>query len=354
MFECFFAEFCPWKALELRELSRAWLISWGILGCNEENPRVLRCVVQVSGVLEGVQHAHGKQYSRGVESRGKQGISWEWCCPWMHEEREEGVRGFPNHFISMYRLCYVKFMKMKKKVDMHASLIKKVVQEMNDCFLSLFLKPEKEYLSSIVFFIHIMLMLSLPIHDLVLKVSVSVMLLRIIVRNEVYIRNPTLIMSESNIGNHTFIPKMFLTSSDKMIRFTLQRRQYALVPKFCLYCGIGPGSSANPFLARPVYIAKARSAHNPAASLAATAESLFAYVPGKLNNCTCKNFDETKKNKAGYLRSGFYPMEGMVDVTEMKGMVLSSRNPLIPPPAEAAREEGKSIRELILHASSDS
>lgn len=37
-------------------------------------------------------------------------------------------------------------------------------------------------------------------------------------------------------------------------------------------------TKANPFLTRPETIADARSAHNPAASLAAHAECLLAYV----------------------------------------------------------------------------
>ncbi|KAL4555456.1 hypothetical protein LXL04_038075 [Taraxacum kok-saghyz] len=36
-------------------------------------------------------------------------------------------------------------------------------------------------------------------------------------------------MSESNIGTHLFIPKMYLTYLDKMISFTLQTRQFTLV-----------------------------------------------------------------------------------------------------------------------------
>ena len=37
-------------------------------------------------------------------------------------------------------------------------------------------------------------------------------------------------------------------------------------------------TKANPFLARPETIADARSAHNPAANLAASAECSLAYV----------------------------------------------------------------------------
>ncbi|KAL4566285.1 hypothetical protein LXL04_030399 [Taraxacum kok-saghyz] len=44
----------------------------------------------------------------------------------------------------------------------------------------------------------------------------------------------TQIISASIIGNDMFIPKMYLTSSDKMIYFTLQRRQFTLVVYFAM------------------------------------------------------------------------------------------------------------------------
>nr|KAJ0222874.1 hypothetical protein LSAT_V11C200052820 [Lactuca sativa] len=83
--------------------------------------------------------------------------------------------------------------------------------------------------------------LGLPIHKLVLKVGVPVMLLRNIdpksgLCNGTRLRIITLgnrvievkIISGSNIGNRTFIPRMTLTPSEKRIPFTFQRRQFPL------------------------------------------------------------------------------------------------------------------------------
>ena len=49
----------------------------------KEPERVLGDVVasdwRGGGNTKKVRHAHGKKHSRGVESRGKKIISWEWC-----------------------------------------------------------------------------------------------------------------------------------------------------------------------------------------------------------------------------------------------------------------------------------
>ncbi|KAL4579376.1 hypothetical protein LXL04_015519 [Taraxacum kok-saghyz] len=60
---------------------------------------------------------------------------------------------------------------------------------------------------------------SMPLHKLVLKVLVITLGRRVI---------QVEIISRSNIGTRTFIPKMTLTSSDKRIHFTFQIRQFPL------------------------------------------------------------------------------------------------------------------------------
>ncbi|KAI3715467.1 hypothetical protein L6452_22450 [Arctium lappa] len=125
-----------------------------------------------------------------------------------------------------------------------------VVQEINDLLLSLFLGDEKEYLSSDSLcesehlheqfdetlyspdVLNGLKLSGLPNHKIVLKVDVPVMLLRNIDQksglcNGTRLRVLSLgnrvieayIISGSNIGNQTFIPRMSLTPTNKRIPF---------------------------------------------------------------------------------------------------------------------------------------
>nr|KAJ0191770.1 hypothetical protein LSAT_V11C800451820 [Lactuca sativa] len=162
-----------------------------------------------------------------------------------------------------------------------------VVQEINDRLLSLFPGDEKEYLSSDSLcysdFVHNDIDESLyspdvlnglkpsglPIHKLVLKVGVPVMLLRNIdpksgLCNGMRLRVITLgnrvieaeIIPGSNIGNRTFIPRMTLTPSEKRIPLTFQRRQFPLAVCFAMTINKSQGQSLSKvglFLRQPVF-----------------------------------------------------------------------------------------------------
>nr|KAJ0188926.1 hypothetical protein LSAT_V11C900458960 [Lactuca sativa] len=162
-----------------------------------------------------------------------------------------------------------------------------VVQEINNRLLKLFPGDEKEYLSSDSLcqseFVHDDFDESLyspdvlnglrpsgmPIHKLVLKVGVPVMLLRNIDQkyglcNGTRLRVIALgkrvieaeIISGSNIGKRTFIPRMSLTPSDKRIPFTFQRRQFPLAVCFAMTINKSQGQSLSNvglFLRQPVF-----------------------------------------------------------------------------------------------------
>ncbi|KAI3677870.1 hypothetical protein L6452_37142 [Arctium lappa] len=135
-----------------------------------------------------------------------------------------------------------------------------VVQEINDRLLSLFSGDEKECLSSdsICESEHLheqfdetlyspdvlngLKLSGLSNHKMVLKFGVPVMLLRNIDQksglcNGTRLRMLSLgnrvieaeIISGSNIGSRTFIPRMSLTPTDKRISFKFQRRQFLIV-----------------------------------------------------------------------------------------------------------------------------
>ncbi|KAL4567837.1 hypothetical protein LXL04_023433 [Taraxacum kok-saghyz] len=135
-----------------------------------------------------------------------------------------------------------------------------IVQEINDRLLSLFPGDEKEYLSADNlcnsdqlhkdFDENVLNGLKppgLPLHKLVLKVGIPVMLLRNIDQKAGLCNGTRLlvlalgnrvveaeIVSGSNIGTRTFIPIMSLTPSDKRIPFTFQRRQFPLAVCFAM------------------------------------------------------------------------------------------------------------------------
>ncbi|XP_042757711.1 uncharacterized protein LOC122197560 [Lactuca sativa] len=162
-----------------------------------------------------------------------------------------------------------------------------VVQEINERLLKLFPGDPQEYLSSdslsYVDFVHDevdetlyspdvlngLRHLGMPIHKLVLKVVVPVMLLRNIdqkcelcngTRLQVIALGKRVIEAEiisgSNIGNRTFIPRMFLTPSDKRIPFIFQRRQFPLAVCFAMTINKSQGQSLSRvglFLRQPVF-----------------------------------------------------------------------------------------------------
>ncbi|XP_024995842.1 uncharacterized protein LOC112528991 [Cynara cardunculus var. scolymus] len=139
-----------------------------------------------------------------------------------------------------------------------------VVQEINDCLLSLFPREEKEYLSSdklyesehlhdefdkTLYFPDVLNGLKLSgitNHKILLKVGVPIMLLRSIDQKSglcsgTRLRVLTLgnrvieaqVISGSSIGSRTFIPRMSLTPTDKRIPFKFQRRQFS---NCCMFC----------------------------------------------------------------------------------------------------------------------
>ena len=109
----------------------------------------------------------------------------------------------------------------------------------------------------------------LPIHKLVLKVGIPVMLLRNIDQkcglcNGTRLRVIALgrrvieaeILSGNNAGNRTFIPRMTLTPSDKRIAFAFQRRQFPLAVCFAMTINKSQGQSLSKvglFLKEPVF-----------------------------------------------------------------------------------------------------
>ena len=109
----------------------------------------------------------------------------------------------------------------------------------------------------------------LPLHKLVLKVAVPVMLLRNIDQKAGLCNGTRLlvlalgnrvveaeIISGSNIGTRTFIPRMSLTPSDKRIPFTFQRRQFPLAVCFAMTINKSQGQSLSNvglFFREPVF-----------------------------------------------------------------------------------------------------
>ncbi|KAI3710182.1 hypothetical protein L2E82_39956 [Cichorium intybus] len=162
-----------------------------------------------------------------------------------------------------------------------------VVQEINDRLLSFFPGDEKEYLSSDSLcesdcvhdqfderlyspdVLNGLKVSGLPNHKLVLKVGVPVMLLRNIDQKSglcngtrlqvISLGNrviEALIISGSNIGNRTFIPRMSLTPSDKKIPFKFKRRQFPLTVCFAMTINKSQGQSLSRvglFLRQPVF-----------------------------------------------------------------------------------------------------
>ncbi|KAI3802000.1 hypothetical protein L1987_30121 [Smallanthus sonchifolius] len=162
-----------------------------------------------------------------------------------------------------------------------------VVQEINDRLLSMIPGDEKEYLSSDTIcqseYLHDnfdqalyspdvlngLKLSGLPNHKLVLKVGVPVMLLRNIDQKSGLCNGTRLqvislgnrvieaeIISGSNIGSRTFIPRLSLTPSDKRIPFKFQRRQFPLAVCFAMTINKSQGQSLSKvglFLRQPVF-----------------------------------------------------------------------------------------------------
>ena len=162
-----------------------------------------------------------------------------------------------------------------------------VVQEINDRLLSIFPGEEREYLSSdsicqteIVAegldeslyspdILNGIKLSGMPNHRLVLKVGVPVMLLRNIDQkcglcNRTRLQVISLgkrvleaeIISGSNIGGRTFIPRISLIPTDKRLPFKLQRRQFPLAVCFAMTINKSQGQSLSRvglFLKEPVF-----------------------------------------------------------------------------------------------------
>ncbi|XP_052622746.1 uncharacterized protein LOC111918641 [Lactuca sativa] len=162
-----------------------------------------------------------------------------------------------------------------------------VVQEINDCLLSLFPGEQKEYLSSDSLcqseFVHDefdanlyspdvlngLKVSGLPNHKLILKVGVPVMLLRNIDQKNGLCNGTRLqvkslgkcvieavILFGSNIRNQTFIPRMSLTPSEDKTLFKFQRRQFPLAVCFAMTINKSQGQSLSKvglFLKEPVF-----------------------------------------------------------------------------------------------------
>ncbi|KAK9072462.1 hypothetical protein SSX86_008896 [Deinandra increscens subsp. villosa] len=162
-----------------------------------------------------------------------------------------------------------------------------VVSELNDRLLSLFPGEEKEYLSSNSLcpsdYVHDnfdanlyspdvlngLKISGLPDHRLVLKVGVPVMLLRNIDQKSGLCNGTRLqiislgkrvieaeLISGSNIGHRTLIPKISLTPSDKKIPFKFQRRQFPIRVCFAMTINKSQGQSLSRvglFLKNPVF-----------------------------------------------------------------------------------------------------
>ncbi|KAJ0485171.1 putative DNA helicase [Helianthus annuus] len=162
-----------------------------------------------------------------------------------------------------------------------------IVHEINDILLSMFPGDQKEYLSSDSIcqsenvnenmqhnvyppdVLNGLKLSGMPNHKLVLKVGVPVMLLRNIDQknglcNGTRLQVITLgdrvieakIISGSNIGTRTFIPRINLSPSDKRIPFKLQRRQFPLCVCFAMTINKSQGQSLSKvglFLRQPVF-----------------------------------------------------------------------------------------------------
>ncbi|XP_042755612.2 uncharacterized protein LOC111907183 [Lactuca sativa] len=162
-----------------------------------------------------------------------------------------------------------------------------VVENINDHLLALFPGEKVEYLSSDKLceseFVHDnfdanlyspdvlngLKVSGLPNHKLVLKVGVPVMLLRNIDQKNSLCNGTRLqvislgkrvieavIITGSNIGNQTFIPRMTLTPSGKKIPFIFQRRQFPLAVCFAMTINKIQGQSLSKvglFLKDPVF-----------------------------------------------------------------------------------------------------
>ncbi|KAL7608874.1 uncharacterized protein LOC111881521 [Lactuca sativa] len=138
-----------------------------------------------------------------------------------------------------------------------------VVQEINDCLLKKFPGDEVEYLSSDN------ILSGLPNHKLVLKIGVPVMLLRNIDQKNGLCNGTRLqvlslgkhviearIITGTNIGNRTFIPRMSLTPSEKKIPFKFTRRPFPLAVYFAMTINKSQGQSLSKvglFLKDPVF-----------------------------------------------------------------------------------------------------
>ncbi|KAL7602055.1 hypothetical protein Lser_V15G21000 [Lactuca serriola] len=162
-----------------------------------------------------------------------------------------------------------------------------VVQEINDRLLNKFPGDEVEYLSSDSIceseFVHNQFdanlyspdvlnglkVSGLPNHKLVLKIGVPVMLLRNIDQKNGLCNGTRLqvislgkrviearIITGTNIGNRTFIPRMSLTPSEKKIPFKFTRRQFPLAVCFAMTINKSQGQSLSKvglFLKDPVF-----------------------------------------------------------------------------------------------------
>ena len=109
----------------------------------------------------------------------------------------------------------------------------------------------------------------LPNHKLVLKIGVPVMLLRNIDQKNGLCNDTRLqvislgkrviearIITGTNIGNRTFIPRMSLTPSEKKIPFKFTRRQFPLAVCFAMIINKSQGQSLSKvglFLKDPVF-----------------------------------------------------------------------------------------------------
>ncbi|XP_052621162.1 ATP-dependent DNA helicase PIF1-like [Lactuca sativa] len=162
-----------------------------------------------------------------------------------------------------------------------------VVQEINDRLLKKFPGDEVEYFSSDSIceseFLHDQFdanlyspdvlnglkVSGLPNHKLVLKIGVPVMLLRNIDQKNGLCNGTRLqvlslgkrviearIITGTNIGNRTFIPRMSLTPSEKKIPFKFTRRQFPLAVCFAMTINKSQGQSLSNvglFLKDPVF-----------------------------------------------------------------------------------------------------
>ncbi|KAK1414443.1 hypothetical protein QVD17_30187 [Tagetes erecta] len=148
------------------------------------------------------------------------------------------------------------------------------VEEINDLFLSMIPGDEKEYLSSDSIcesedlhegfdqnlyspdVLNGLKISGLPNHRLALKIGVPVMLLRNIDQKNGLCNGTRLqvlslgnrvieaeVISGSNIGTRTFIPRLALTPSDKKIAFKFQRRQFPIAVCFAMTINKSQGQS---------------------------------------------------------------------------------------------------------------